>query len=808
MRRRHLSYLAKVLALAAIYLGAAKLGLSMAFVAEQVTPVWPPTGISIAAILILGYRVWPGIALGAFLANATANEPIGTAIGIAVGNTLEAIVAVWLLKQFADFDRSLSRLRDVLAFLLVTASVSTALCATIGVSGLCLGGVQPWRAFADVWLVWWLGDATGALLVAPTILTWASISISSGWQRRLPEIIALAGALLLVGLTIFAAQLPWVTTDHPLEYAIFPLVIWAALRFGQRGTAAVTLAASAFAIWGTVNGSGPFSRGTIHENLILLQTFLAAVTATALLLGAALAERNRADRRRLIDLGITHILSESASLEEASPKILKSICQGLDWDVGEIWRVDREFQLLRYVEIWNQPDWPVPRFLEVSQQLTFVSGLGLPGRVWMHGEPAWIPDVAMDANFPRASAAARDGLRGALAFPIRLGDEVLGVMEFFSREVQRPDRQLLQVFAGIGSQIGHFVQRKRANEQLRISERNLRLIAENTSDVVIAYDLGRELLYVNPAFEEFTGYTIAELRSRKSIDYLHQDDAPRMLKLMEGLYAGGAFDGEEFRIVTRAGEVKWCLSSWGPLLDSDGTRIGIQGRECDISARKHAEDALREADRRKDEFLAMLAHELRNPLAPIRNAIHVIGQAGANLATLQKPQAIAERQVQHMARLLDDLLDVSRISRGRIELRKEIVDMSTIIKRAVEAVQLLIEEKGHQLTVSLPDGPLIVEADAARMEQVLTNLLNNAAKYTDSRGSIWLTAAHVDDAARLHVRVTDKDSVRHFGLSFSSHLAQVIFPLSVTDVRQGRSGHSGRSAETPRSRARPARHGL
>src|SRR5262249_43538688 len=154
---RFLIPLAQMTAIAVVYFGAAKLGLSMAFAAEQVTAVWPPTGIALAATLLFGYRMWPGIALGAFLANITTpNESILTAGGIAVGNTLEALVGAWLLHR-VEFRPSLRRLKDVLGLLVLAAMLSTAVSATIGVTVLCLRGVQPWSAFRSLWWVWWLG---------------------------------------------------------------------------------------------------------------------------------------------------------------------------------------------------------------------------------------------------------------------------------------------------------------------------------------------------------------------------------------------------------------------------------------------------------------------------------------------------------------------------------------------------------------------------------------------------------------------------------------------------------------------------
>src|SRR5262249_23530072 len=151
-------YAAQLALLGAVYFGLAKFGLTMAFVTEQVTAVWPPTGLALAALVVFGYRVWPGIALGAFLANATATQPLGTAAGVALGNTLEALLGAWLLTRVVGFDQALERVRDVFGLVVLAAGVSTLVSATIGAASLCLGGVKPWTAYPAIWGVWWLGD--------------------------------------------------------------------------------------------------------------------------------------------------------------------------------------------------------------------------------------------------------------------------------------------------------------------------------------------------------------------------------------------------------------------------------------------------------------------------------------------------------------------------------------------------------------------------------------------------------------------------------------------------------------------------
>jgi len=289
---------------AVAYFLAAKLGLSMAVVASEVTTVWPPTGIALAAILLWGNRVAVGVALGAFLANIlTPGETVWTAAAIAAGNTLEALVGASLLRA-VGFDRSLDRLRDVLALVLLAAGLSTTLSATIGVTTICLAGSKPWTEFATLWWVWWTGDAIGDVVFAPVILTWARAWPRAIAMRRWAEAGVLGLGLLATCAIVFVGPLAEPVRGYPLHYAIFPFVAWAALRFGQRGTTAVTITASSVAIWSVANGWGPFgpsATGTLHERLLLLLVFLATVAVTGLLLAAAVAERDRAKERGAAD---------------------------------------------------------------------------------------------------------------------------------------------------------------------------------------------------------------------------------------------------------------------------------------------------------------------------------------------------------------------------------------------------------------------------------------------------------------------------------------------------------------------------
>ena len=217
---------------AAAYFAAGKLGLRLAFVHASATAVWPPTGIALAAILLLGFRVWPGIFLGAFLVNITTAGSLAACLGIATGNTLEGVVGAYLLHRCADGVRAFETPAGVVRFAFFAAVVSTAVSATFGVTSLCLDGAAAWANYGGIWLTWWLGDAGGALVVAPLLVLWAAGPRPRVSLGQAIEAAALFGAVAGVGRAVFGPALPAVAA---LSFLCAPLVGWAALRFGRAG---------------------------------------------------------------------------------------------------------------------------------------------------------------------------------------------------------------------------------------------------------------------------------------------------------------------------------------------------------------------------------------------------------------------------------------------------------------------------------------------------------------------------------------------------------------------------------------------
>lgn len=287
-------FFARLTGVALLYAAAAIAGLMYAVVGSTVTLLWAPSGIALAALLGFGYQLSWGVALGAFLANAWTGIPLAVAAGIAMGNTLEALAGAVLLHRLAGFRNALDRRQDVLALIVLAAILSTTISAGVGVAALALGGLVPIGEYASVWLKWWLGDMMGVLVVAPPLLVWLSHGRPALSPRKALEALGLGAALMFVSYQIFGAPEFAGHGHYPASLAVFPFVIWAALRFGQWGASLVTLLVSLLAVLGTSQGTGPFVVGLPVDSLMRWCTFANVVAVTGLLLAASVAEQHRA----------------------------------------------------------------------------------------------------------------------------------------------------------------------------------------------------------------------------------------------------------------------------------------------------------------------------------------------------------------------------------------------------------------------------------------------------------------------------------------------------------------------------------
>jgi len=292
MHSRRFSTLPAIGVVTGVYFIAGYFSLKLAFVHPSASPVWPPTGIALAALLLLGYRVWPAIFVGAFLVNAATAGNIATSLGIAAGNTLEAVCGAWLVNRFAGGTRVFDRPQDVFKFAFA-AIASTVVSPTFGVTSLAFGGFADWANYGAIWVTWWLGDTAGDFVVAPFILL-CSIASTRHWNRRdAVEVGILLLLLLVLAETVFGGWFSISARNYPVSFICGPVVIWMAFRFTQRETATGIFILSAIAIWGTLHGSGPFVMETENQSLLTLQAWTAVLMITAMALSAAMAERRR-----------------------------------------------------------------------------------------------------------------------------------------------------------------------------------------------------------------------------------------------------------------------------------------------------------------------------------------------------------------------------------------------------------------------------------------------------------------------------------------------------------------------------------
>jgi PAS domain S-box-containing protein len=571
-------WLGEVLALAALYFLTARLGLLMAIPGGHVTPVWPPSGIALAAVLLRGRRVWPGIWLGSFAANFWdfSGSPMSLATDLAtsavfgIGASLAALLGSQLLRRFMGERNPLERVLDVCVFMALGGVVSCLVSATVGVTTLCLAGFAPWSGYGQDWLTWWLGDTAGVFVVAPLLLVWGGMRRRKSATRWV-ELSAGFGLLIAVTHYVFIENRTLLFTGKPHTFILIPFLIWSAVRFGRRGGATAAGLIALVAVWGTIHGSGPFNLGSRNESLLALEIFLSVVSLTALCIAAVVMER-----RRVLDELESRVAERTASLDQANAALreseartqllIKSSHIGLwDWD-------------LVTNEVFISPEW--------KSQLGYADD-ELPNRY-----EEWESRLHPEDREPtlRALQDFREGRCAVTDFRLRHKDgswrSILTRANLIRDAAGQPARIM-------GCHID-ITARKEAEEALRESEERFRTIFEQAPLGISEGEIATaRFISANQRYLDILGYTIDELRGLTFKDYTHPEDLQKDLVEFQKLAAGEIRTyAMEKRYIRKDGAIIWVNLTVSGLALPGEKPLRCMAVIEDITDRIQAEEAL------------------------------------------------------------------------------------------------------------------------------------------------------------------------------------------------------------------------
>ena len=466
------------------YFALAYLGLHLASINPSATPIWPPTGLAIAAILLWGPRIAPGIFIAAFLINQVTAGSIFTSLAIACGNTLEAVIAGYLVRHWAEGEQVFDTPTGIAKFALISLA-ATLVSATIGVSSLTLAGYAEMSSFISVWLTWWLGDLAGALVVTPVVVLWAKSEPASLTPPQITGTGLTYLAAVAVGVMVFACPVVHhIPVHQALGFLIVVPLLWASLRQGPRDTATVVLIISAFAVGCTLLQCGPFAQPNLNDLFILLLAFMISTAVLSLALSTDVAVRQRIEnqqRQRALETEVlwqaTVQVAFGGSFEDLLRDCLERICRLTGWPAGHVYLPDDVTNPRRLLPgpIWHFEREELAPLAHETAGGVLVFDEGLHGEKWATRCFEGLPDISHSANQPRKPIVLKarkrlllkHGLHAAFDFPLYAEGRLQAVLEFFSTTRQLPDKHLLYIVESIGEQLGRVLERQQGHEHQR-----------------------------------------------------------------------------------------------------------------------------------------------------------------------------------------------------------------------------------------------------------------------------------------------------------------------------------------------------
>jgi PAS domain S-box-containing protein len=691
----------RLLALALSYVVLGRLGLAIAPVSGVATLVWPPAGLSLAALVVGGYRLWPAVAAGSLATSLWLGAPPLAAMGVAAGDTLAAALGAFALRRLFDVHGSFDRSVEVLVLAVPIATVSTVVSATAGTASLALGGLVAGADFAQTWLVWWIGDLVSDAVVAPFFLTWAWRPRVATRPRRPAEIAALAALLVASAAFVFAQRHDTLARMHVVTWGAlcFPL-IWAALRLGARGAATAILVVTVIAVWGTSTGRGIFASADVREGLMNLQVALVPAALGMLALGSAMSEREgaleavRAARARL------------STIVESTADAIIGEAQGT-------------------ITSWNAA---AERLYGYSRD----EAIGQPISTLVSSEE-----------------------RTELAF---LFDQVRRGERFSNHETvgRRKDGRLLDVaisLAPIRDAAGAVAGTSVVARDIAECVERWRLASEAAHLGMWCWSVKTTKYAWTPLCRSAHGIGVDEEASyARFVAALHPDDREQVERAIQRAIVEHADYRVEYRVVWPDQSLHWISALGCVFYDDQGEAVRMMGVSLDVTARKEAEEERSEllaraqaaraeaerAARAKDEFLAVLSHELRTPLQSMLGWAMLLKARPDDVPTMRRGLDTIERNVKAQARLIEDLLDVSRVVANKLRLERQRVDLAEVVEAALESAKTTADAKSIRIEATIEPMTGAVLGDAQRLQQVVSNLITNAVKFAPERGRVAL----------------------------------------------------------------------
>jgi PAS domain S-box-containing protein len=486
-----------------------------------------------------------------------------------------------------------------------------------------------------------------------------------------------------------------------------------------------------------------------------------------------ITERKRAERAQAAQYAVTRALAEAATLTEVSSVILQTICEGLDWDIGSVWSVDEPADVLSCVELWHSPGIDARSFVSSTRETFFRKGAGLPGRVWASGEPVWITDVMQDSNFPRAPRAALAGLHGALAFPIKLNGAVHGVLELFCRDIRPPNDDLLQMLGAMGSQIGQFMERRRAQNALHCAHDRLDAILVSLPCLILIVDEDMRVAYANPQANRRLHHELAALTG-SSLQDVFPLPAYQWARLVQDLQSAACHGTS---LEERDIEICKHVYRYRPF---PVTLNGNPRRQAglvmwDVTEQKQLQEQLIQAEKLSSlgTLVSGMAHEINNPVQGILGMAEIILQEDDHEKVKQYARDIVECST-HVGEVVRNFSCYARPASRDGEMDLDVCE------RIMEAVRLVqrCPQFGHVVVVTEFQPTPRIRARRTEIDQIFVNLISNAVEAMGGAGQLTLRAHLRDNTVTVFIQDT--------GCGIPPHLLGRIFDPFVTTKDPGK----------------------